>query len=131
LPKCSTGSHFSLDRLRELCEVARGAQMQNLPVVVESITGNTGIPWVDMSGEDFAQAELPDWDLQAIKYLTEDFAEAKKIWAKVDKFEKWVNAKPCRMESVKRLLVDARIVEKQRVRVGAGRPLVETLGGLY
>lgn len=128
IPKPRPGSGFSIDRLRELCEVARGGRIRDLPTVVEAITGNTGVPWVDMSSEDFAQAELPDWDLQAIKYMTEDFAEAKKIWAIVDKFEKWVNAKPCRMESVKRLLLEARIVEKQRVRVGAGRPLVEILG---
>jgi hypothetical protein len=134
VPKPAAGHIFSESLLKKLCAKAR-SPIRHLPQVVLAVIASTNNFYVDASDDELCQMEGISWDIRTLRGMAEEFAEAKQIWAIVDKFNKWANAKPEHLKQIAGILrrsVRPKDVE-QRVRVASSgefispRPLYETL----
>jgi hypothetical protein len=126
------GRKFRLPRLHRLCRSEK-SMIGRLGLVADAVLGNTGNCWLDVSDEEYHASEMPRWTEEQIRYLAREFAEAKFLSKGIKEFFVWCNS-PNKVERVKRLLRGSWVREQDderiRVRVSAGRPLVETLGGV-
>src|SRR5262245_31226210 len=123
---------FDWNLLRQACEREKG-QLALLPLAAEAVLGQTGNFWLDMTEEMYYQAEEPEWNETNIDYFASEWIEAKDMKKDVERFFEWVGCNYTRVEKVKRLLRKAWRPMKQtaRVRTHSGKPLVETLGGVF
>ncbi|HKQ91332.1 MAG TPA: hypothetical protein VJZ77_11635, partial [Blastocatellia bacterium] len=128
------GYKFRLPRLHRLCRSEKG-MIARLGLVADAILGNTNNCWLDVSEEEYAMSEMPEWGEDQMRYLAREYAEAKFLNKGIKEFFIWCDSAN-KVERVKRLLRGAQISEKEeqeriRVRVAMlSRPLVETLGGV-
>jgi hypothetical protein len=94
-----------------------------------ALLGGTGNVWLDVTEEEYWQAEPPEWSEGQVEFLAKEFKEAQRVGEQVNEYFAWVGHDKERLEQVRRLLRRAQVPEKQRVRyAGDPRPLAETLG---
>ena len=125
-----TGCRFSSEKLQEVCWKQKGV-VSRLWLAAMALLGGTGNVWLDVTEEEYWQAEPPEWSEGAIEFLAKEFKEANRVGDQVNEFFAWVGHDPERLEQVKRLLRRAQLPEKQRARVaGDPRPFAEALGAL-
>lgn len=129
--KLTGGRKFDMSELEEICATLR-TPLRRLPQVVCALSASSCNVYVDIGDDEIGAMEMPGWSLEQIRWQAKEFKEAKRIWTMVDKFNKWVAARPERLKQIENLLRRSILPEKRtRVRVsGPGRPLVETLGGM-
>jgi hypothetical protein len=124
------GHVFQLSMLHAACEEEKGV-VSRLGLVADAVVGITGNCWLDVSEEEYAMSEHPEWTEEQVRYLAKEYAEAKRLNKGIAEFFRWCDS-PGKVERVKRLLRGCWVREGERVRVKAkpARTLVETLGGL-
>jgi hypothetical protein len=126
------GFVFDWGLLGEACAREKGA-LALLPRAAEAVLGQTGNFWFDMTEEEYYQGEAPPWDETNMHYFTAEWIQAKEMRKDVERFYSWVGCNYTRIEKVKRLLRKAwrPMEQKARVRTHSGRPLIDTLGGVF
>jgi hypothetical protein len=130
------GYKFRLPRLHRLCRDEKG-MIARLGLVADAILGNTNNCWLDVSEEEYAMSEMPEWGEEQIRYLARQYAEAKFLHKGIKEFFIWCDSAN-KVERVKRLLRGSWIREgdEERIRVRAllrekpPQALVEVLGGV-
>jgi hypothetical protein len=125
------GHEFRLSLLGDACREEKG-RISSLGLVADAILGNTGNVWLDLSEEEYAMSELPTWTEDQVKFLAEEYAEAKRMHKEIREFFHWCDS-PGKVERVKRLLRGCWVPENgERARVCAtpASTLVQSLGGL-
>ncbi|MGV0976386.1 MAG: hypothetical protein ACOYBO_10700 [Azonexus sp.] len=67
---------------------------QNLEWLVKYVQHDTGYQWLDLCIEDMDEGGNPPWTMEDIKFLKNDWADAKAIWMPLQAFIKWIDARP-------------------------------------
>ncbi|MCB8980597.1 MAG: hypothetical protein H6657_24570 [Ardenticatenaceae bacterium] len=76
----------------------------HLPVMIKLVTHNTDNPWLDWSYGDLAQGYfmLPEWNVENVAYLKEEWEGAKALVAQEMAFVHWVHEElPTRLTAVR------------------------------
>src|SRR5262245_51768917 len=122
---------FSSEKLQEVCWKQKGIASR-LWLAAMALLGGTGNLWLDVTEEEYWQAEPPEWSEGQIVWLAKEFKEAQRVSDQVNEFFTWVGHDAERLEHVKRLLRRAQVPDKPvraSARVaGDPRPLAEALG---
>lgn len=125
------GCRFSSEKLQEVCWKQKGI-VSRLWLAAMALLGGTGNVWLDVTEEEYWQAEPPEWSEGQVEWLAGEFEEAKRMSDDVNGFFAWVGNDPERIEQVKRLLRRAQVPDtpvRARVRAaGDPTPLAEALG---
>jgi hypothetical protein len=122
------GYRFSTEKLQEISWKQKGIASR-LWLAAMALLGGTGNCWLDVTEEEYWQAEEPEWSEGQVAFLAKEFKEAQRIADQVNEYFAWVGHDLERLEHVRRLLRRAQVPEKQRVRyAGDPRPLAEALG---
>jgi hypothetical protein len=122
---------FRWDRLAAACEKERGLFASCGEIAMRALLGESGNVWIDVSEKEIhAGGEDPYWSEEEVKWLADEFTEARSIKRRAEKFFVWVGNDPKRIERLKRVLRQAwkPKQERLRVRTHSGRPLVATGG---
>jgi hypothetical protein len=117
------GGEYNWGRLGELSDAQRGP-LRGTILALQMFYHSVGNVWLDMSTED---CELDaDWKDADLDWLSTAYREACQIDKDVSELNKWIETDHSRIKLLRDLLAKS-FERKVRVRVGAGRPLVETL----
>src|SRR5262245_12906 len=124
------GCRFSSEKLQEISWKQKGIASR-LWLAAMALLGGTGNCWLDVTEDEYWQAEEPEWSDGQVEFLAKEFKEAERVAGQVNEYFAWVGHDPERLEQVRRLLRRAQVPEKQRVRyAGDPRPFAEALLGV-
>src|SRR5262245_9270866 len=124
------GYRFSSEKLQEISWKQKGIASR-LWLAAMALLGGTGNCWLDVTEDEYWQAEEPEWSDGQVEFLAKEFKEAERVAGQVNEYFAWVGHDPERLEQVRRLLRRAQVPEKQRVRyAGDPRPFAEALLGV-
>lgn len=115
LPK---NHEFDFGLFREIC-AAQPGPLRNLRYAVDALGGSADNPWIDIDEDAFYQGELPEWHEQTVRYLAEDWKEAREIRKQARRVQEWVGEDQVRLRQAELLLRRAMVPINPPTRVQA------------
>jgi hypothetical protein len=116
---------FHYENLRYHCKRER-SPLKHLITAHEVIQHDSANLWISITSENVGY-DLPEWTRENIDWISEHYKVAMKMLADVVLLDEWLKEDHCRINRVVKFWQKAKGVQKQRVRVQIGAPLVESM----